>query len=158
MSYGWGGFAWWNVTSDRHTTWRQTVTRRDVRPSRESCASGIYFYFLICSLSRLLCRVCSGFSLAAVLDHVATRTDNNVRLQCLKNRKPLQGSPKFLPLLNRILHCLPLTFDAVSMNNVTIYKEKIMGSGGRSPLTHCGRVTQICVFNTVKLSTSASSP
>jgi len=25
-------------------------------------------------------------------------------------------------------------------------------------LTHCGRVTQICVFNTVKLSTSASSP
>jgi len=27
-----------------------------------------------------------------------------------------------------------------------------------SMLTHCGRVTQICVFNTVKLSTSASSP
>jgi len=25
-------------------------------------------------------------------------------------------------------------------------------------LTHCGRVTQICVFNTVKLRTSASSP
>ena len=25
-------------------------------------------------------------------------------------------------------------------------------------LTHCGRVTQICVFNTVKLVTSASSP
>jgi len=25
-------------------------------------------------------------------------------------------------------------------------------------LTHCGRVTQICVFNTVKLGTSASSP
>ena len=25
-------------------------------------------------------------------------------------------------------------------------------------LTHCGRVTQVCVFNTVKLSTSASSP
>jgi len=29
--------------------------------------------------------------------------------------------------------------------------------GGRT-LTHCGRVTQICVFNTVKLGTSASSP
>jgi len=28
----------------------------------------------------------------------------------------------------------------------------------RSKLTHCGRVTQICVFNTVKLGTSASSP
>ena len=26
------------------------------------------------------------------------------------------------------------------------------------PLTHCGRVTQICVFNKVKLGTSASSP
>jgi len=25
-------------------------------------------------------------------------------------------------------------------------------------LTHCGRVTQICVFNTVKLGTSTSSP
>jgi len=25
-------------------------------------------------------------------------------------------------------------------------------------LTHCGRVTQICVFNTVKFGTSASSP
>jgi len=25
-------------------------------------------------------------------------------------------------------------------------------------LTHCGRVVQICVFNTVKLGTSASSP
>ena len=30
-------------------------------------------------------------------------------------------------------------------------------SSGRN-LTHCGRVTQICVFNTVKLGTSASSP
>ena len=29
---------------------------------------------------------------------------------------------------------------------------------GRIILTHCGRVTQICVFNTVKLGTSASSP
>ena len=28
----------------------------------------------------------------------------------------------------------------------------------RSILTHCGRVTQICVFNTVKLGTSVSSP
>jgi hypothetical protein len=28
----------------------------------------------------------------------------------------------------------------------------------RSVLTHCGRVTKISVFNTVKLGTSASSP
>jgi len=31
-------------------------------------------------------------------------------------------------------------------------------SGGQIVLTHCGLVTQICVFNTVKLGTSASSP
>jgi len=30
--------------------------------------------------------------------------------------------------------------------------------GGQIVLTHCRRVTQICVFNTVKLGTSASSP
>ena len=30
--------------------------------------------------------------------------------------------------------------------------------GNHRSLTHCGRVTQICVFNTVKLGTSASSP
>jgi len=29
---------------------------------------------------------------------------------------------------------------------------------GMFHLTHCGRVTQICVFNTVNLGTSASSP
>jgi len=28
----------------------------------------------------------------------------------------------------------------------------------RQVLTHCGRVTQICVFNMVKLGTSGSSP
>jgi len=33
-----------------------------------------------------------------------------------------------------------------------------LGVDGRVILTHCGRVTQICVINTVKLGTSASSP
>jgi len=33
-----------------------------------------------------------------------------------------------------------------------------LSSGSQIVLTHCGRVTQICVFNTVKLGTSASSP
>jgi len=32
------------------------------------------------------------------------------------------------------------------------------GIDRRPILTHCRRVTQICVFNTVKLGTSASSP
>jgi len=30
MSYGWGSTGK-NVTSERHTTWRQSVTRRDIR-------------------------------------------------------------------------------------------------------------------------------
>jgi len=34
----------------------------------------------------------------------------------------------------------------------------LLGGGLAVILTHCGRVTQICVFNTVKLGTSASSP
>jgi len=33
------------------------------------------FYFLIWSLSRLLCCVCSGFNVAAALERVATGTD-----------------------------------------------------------------------------------
>ena len=33
-----------------------------------------------------------------------------------------------------------------------------LGRDGRIILTHCGRVTQICVFNTVNLGTSPSSP
>ena len=33
-----------------------------------------------------------------------------------------------------------------------------LGVFERKILTHCGRVTQICVFNTVKLGTSGSSP
>ena len=43
--------------------------------------------------------------------------------------------------------------DTSSLNDDTDVKKV-----SRDKLTHCGRVTQICVFNTVKLSTSASSP
>jgi len=45
--------------------------------------------------------------------------------------------------------------------NVKVAKQFTHLSAGEtssSILTHCGRVTQICVFNTVKLGTSASSP
>ena len=42
------------------------------------------------------------------------------------------------------------------------YKANNRGKGGQTCtpflLTHCGRVKQICVFNTMKLGTSASSP
>jgi len=46
---------------------------------------------------------------------------------------------------------------------VPVHSVKHVWRGNRniqfhSFLTHCGRVTQICVFNTVKLGTSASSP
>jgi len=40
--------------------------------------------------------------------------------------------------------------EALPVSNVASYVQAL--------LTHCGRVTQICVFNTVKLGTSASSP
>ena len=48
----------------------------------------------------------------------------------------------------------------------TIFVEKLerkrgledQGVDGRGLLTHCGRVRQICVFNTVNLGTSPSSP
>jgi ethanolamine utilization protein EutP (predicted NTPase) len=36
-------------------------------------------------------------------------------------------------------------------------KDTVDVSTGRRWLTHCGRVKQICVFNTVKLGTSTSS-
>jgi hypothetical protein len=50
--------------------------------------------------------------------------------------------------------------DDTKQDVITCY---FQGSGSlagstSSWLTQCGRVTQICVFNTVKLGTSASSP
>jgi len=45
-----------------------------------------------------------------------------------------------------------------SIAPVVVYVSKYIHINGRIILTHCGRVTQICVFNTVKLGTSASSP
>jgi len=43
---------------------------------------------------------------------------------------------------------------------VTLWRQnEIAGAMDKTPiLTHCGRVTQICVFSTVKLGTAASSP
>ena len=40
-------------------------------------------------------------------------------------------------------------------SNFRIYENSISNYWTPSILTHCGRVTQICVFNTVKLGTSA---
>jgi len=40
----------------------------------------------------------------------------------------------------------------------SVYFMDVIGGKITITLTHCGRVTQICVFNTVKLGTSASSP
>ena len=40
-------------------------------------------------------------------------------------------------------------------NNLFLY---LPSKRVKNTLTHCGRVTQICVFNTVKLGISASSP
>jgi len=40
----------------------------------------------------------------------------------------------------------------------SVFLIEVMGGKITIDLTHCGRVTQICVFNTVKLGTSPSSP
>jgi len=46
--------------------------------------------------------------------------------------------------------------------SVSVYRKymavHLTRSNCEGVLTHCGRVTQICVFNMVKLGTSASSP
>ena len=69
-------------------------------------------------------------------------------------------------------HWNNLQYDAskLSLPYATEFLRKLYAVGARvlkrarSPcprpkiLTHCGRVTHICVFNTVKLGTSASSP
>jgi len=44
----------------------------------------------------------------------------------------------------------------IDWNNCTLYE--LWNTPGRIILTHCRRVTQICVFDKVKLGTSASSP
>jgi len=43
-------------------------------------------------------------------------------------------------------------------NHYTEQFTKLERGDSLQTLTHCGRVTQICVFNTVKLGTSANSP
>jgi len=48
------------------------------------------------------------------------------------------------------------------MSTLTNVDKKVFGTKNltllKLALTHCGRVRQICVFNTVKLGTSASCP
>jgi hypothetical protein len=51
-------------------------------------------------------------------------------------------------------------FIAILFNNFALQYaiKRVQVNQDGLKLTHCGRVTQICVFNTVKLGTSASSP
>jgi hypothetical protein len=53
--------------------------------------------------------------------------------------------------LQLVLHVSLVISNFVGNNNLQLWKAKV-------DLKHCGRVTQICIFNTVKLGTSASSP
>jgi hypothetical protein len=73
------------------------------------------------------------------------------------------------PLLENTQHLQETDFHSPSGNHTrNPYKRAAadLGSHRHLPqepntnteLTQCGRVTQICVFNTVKLGTSASSP
>jgi len=46
----------------------------------------------------------------------------------------------------------------MSINVAITGDRNVIKTEGKRILTHCGRAMQICVFNTVKLGTSASSP
>jgi len=61
-------------------------------------------------------------------------------------------SPTVLPQVESVKY-FGLHFDRRLNWKVHITKKR-----KQTDLTHCGWVTQICVFNTVKLGTSASSP
>jgi len=52
--------------------------------------------------------------------------------------------------------CPPINLYSVIIKKPIMWNPDILTPYGQ--LTHCGRVKQICVFNTVKLGTSASSP
>jgi len=45
-----------------------------------------------------------------------------------------------------------------SLDMQQVSRSVIFSTNVTKILTHCGRVTQICVFNTMKLGTSTSSP
>ena len=62
-----------------------------------------------------------------------------------------KGAEKVLKCKDRIMEIQPMWNVEATVIPV------IIGATGTN-LTHSGRVTQICVFNTVKLGTSASSP
>ena len=65
--------------------------------------------------------------------------------------------PKRLSPLTSHNHTLSSLYHALSAHNFPQYTT-LSNIQIYTVLTHCGRVTQICVFNTVKLGTSASSP
>ena len=60
-------------------------------------------------------------------------------------------SDSYYSVSNVFLSCLLI------LRNVSCHTS-LPSTGAFEMLTHCGRVTKICVFNTVKLGTSASSP
>ena len=93
---------------------------------------------LHCFLHRLIPIICISSSMSAV----------HLFLGLPLILVPIGSSSRYL-IQNSIL-CLASHFMLSS-------KQFLLGNYTRI-LTHCGRVTQICVFNTVKLGTSASSP
>ena len=65
---------------------------------------------------------------------------------------PLNGTFFWKTLLTvKCVICFSLQLSSATLLNLSRSEQEII-------LTHCGRVRQICIFNTVRLGTSASSP
>ena len=102
--------------------------------------------------------------------HICYRIFLNPRSLSIKNHRhennqilaPLQLRPAFSQYLCCLRYSrLCFTFPGPCHRDTTVWERPTRCTlllNNLFQLTHCGRVTQICVFNTVKLGTSASSP
>ena len=99
--------------------------------------------------------------------HINTKNTGNVTKQTIHRTTQQLGRLRAVPRLCRFYPGICLTTEkkhgktsvrVVHSSTVCYFRLVICLPSLKSLLTHCGRVTQICVFHTVKLGTSASSP
>jgi len=87
-----------------------------------------------------------------------------IRGLAILNSKTICFTNKWSYFTNQFICCRPTRDNSdkhLIYSNFGSFREHILGLFHclkKNDLTHCGWVTQICVFNTVKLGTSASSP
>ena len=112
------------------------------------CIPRNFLVINVCNQGNTLCSPCSG---------ITSRDINNLK-KCFEVRiiyiHPKTQTPqhsKYLPV-----HWFPIPAETAVLY-LYVLRLRLFVLQKRVVLTHCGRVTQICVFNTVKLGTSASS-